>query len=239
MKIPPGWNLPLAFTSRLGESAGRQRAMIDSGHLLLVLHKLPKAGIAAREGVVFWRLDSGEWRASTGAIGLTALKGHIQGYAKAVADLEALFEKAATASDYFVILEEIAPLARASSNMDGALQSAREGLPEAHELISLRDESSDVVRAAELLQIDAKNALDFLIARQNEEQSRLASQSARAGDRLNVITAIFLPLTAISGVFGMNLHSGLEDSSVATFWMIFIMGSVFGLGLGIAVGRKK
>lgn len=239
MKIPPGWDLPVGFASRLGQSAGRQRAMIDGGHLLLVLHKLPKAGVAAREGVLFWRLDSGEWRASTGAVGLTTLRGHVQSYAKAVADLEALFEKAATASDYFVVLEEIAPLARASSNMDAALQAAREGLPDVHELISLRDESSDVVRAAELLQIDARNALDFLIARQNEEQSRLASQSARAGDRLNVITAIFLPLTAISGVFGMNLHSGLENSSAATFWMIFLFGSFFGIVLGLAVGRKK
>jgi Mg2+ and Co2+ transporter CorA len=239
MKLPPGWDLPVAFASRLGQGAGRQRAMVHEGQLLLVLHKLPTPGTAAREGVVFWRMATGEWRASTGVVGLNALRSHIEGYARAVAEMEAQFERATNSTDYFVILEGIAPLARAASNLDNAMQSAREGVPEAHEIITLRDESSDVVRAAELLQIDAKNALDYLIARQNEEQSRLASQSARAGDRLNLITAIFLPLTAISGVFGMNLPSGLENATPALFWLIFFLSGFFGVVLGFAVGRKK
>ncbi|RYG58974.1 hypothetical protein EON80_26265, partial [bacterium] len=152
MKIPPGWDLPVAFASRLGQSAGLQRAMVADGQLLLILHKLPQAGVTAREGVAFWRLDTGEWRASTGAIGLTALRAHLDSYAKAVAELETKFDKAVLAADYFVILENIAPLARAASNLYAALQSARESLPDVHELILLRDDSSDIVRAAELLQ---------------------------------------------------------------------------------------
>ena len=148
-------------------------------------------------------------------------------------------ESAVTASDYFAVLEGIAPLDRATSNLAATLQSAREAFPEAHELISLRDEASDVERAAELLQKGAKNALDFHIARQNEEQSRLAFEAARAGNRLNVIAAIFLPLTAITGVFGMNLPSGLENSPPALFWTVFALATAFGLILSALVSRSK
>lgn len=35
--IPPTWKVPDLFRSRLGESAGRQRAMASEGHLLIVL----------------------------------------------------------------------------------------------------------------------------------------------------------------------------------------------------------
>lgn len=239
MKIPVGWDLPLGIASRLGSSVGRQRVLVDEGHLLLILHRLPTPDSAVREGVYFWRMPGGEWRASTGSVGLTALRGHIETYARAIADLETKHERAANSSDYFAVLEGIAPLDRATSNLASTLQNARDAVPEAHELISLRDEASDIERAAELLQKGAKNALDFHIARQNEEQSRLAFEAARSGNRLNVITAIFLPLAAISGVFGMNLRSGLENASPALFWTIFALATAFGLVLSALLNRSK
>lgn len=238
MRIPPGWDLPPGIAMRLGENAGRQRAIIEEEHLLLVLHKLPEPGSSVREGVYFWRLPTGEWRASTGVVGLTALRGHIENYAKAVAHYETLYQNASNAAEYFEVLEGIAPLHRASSNLHTALQKARDTLPLVHELISFSDDASDVERGAELLQIDAKYALDFHIARQNEEQARLAHEAAQAGNRLNVIAAIFLPFTAITSLFGMNLPSGLSETT-ASFWLVLGFASFFSLMLGIILGRKR
>lgn len=239
MRIPPGWDLPVAIAARLGEHAGRQRAIIEEEHLLLILHKLPQPNSSVREGVYFWRLPTGEWRASTGMVGLIALRGHVESYAKEVAKYEALYHKAQNASEYFAVLEGIAPLHRASANMSVTLQKARETLPSVHELISLRDEASDIERVAELMQIEAKYALDFHIARQSEEQARLAHQAAQSGNRLNIIAAIFLPFTAITSLFGMNVPNGFEGIYPAPFWIILLCASFFSLMLGILLGRKS
>ncbi|HEX9996832.1 MAG TPA: CorA family divalent cation transporter [Abditibacterium sp.] len=178
-------------------------------------------------------------RASTGTVGLTALRGHVETYGRAIAEWETRASNAASARDYFEVLEAIAPLSRATSNLSATLQVARENFPDVHELITLRDEAADLERSAELLQIDAKNALEFHIARQNEAQARFALDAARAGHRLNIIAAITLPLTAVTGVFGMTLPSGLENASPALFWGIFAGGAIFGGLLGVLVSRKS
>ena len=50
MIIPPTWNLPEAIRVRLGQSTyGRQRAIVEEGHLLLVLHKPPGPDDRGRE----------------------------------------------------------------------------------------------------------------------------------------------------------------------------------------------
>lgn len=51
MIIPPTWNLPETIRNRLGASTyGRQRAMLEDGHLLVILHKPPGPDDAKREG---------------------------------------------------------------------------------------------------------------------------------------------------------------------------------------------
>ena len=40
--LPPGWQVPQEFRTRLGASVGCQRPMRADGHLLLVLHAPPK-----------------------------------------------------------------------------------------------------------------------------------------------------------------------------------------------------
>src|SRR5437764_1312400 len=50
LHLPPDWQLPAAFAQRLGDNAGRQRAMSADGHLLLVLHEPPAAGAPERPG---------------------------------------------------------------------------------------------------------------------------------------------------------------------------------------------
>ena len=55
--------------------------------------------------------------------------------------------------------------------------------------------------------------------------------------KLNTVAAVFLPLTAVGGIFGMNLVSGLEASSWA-FWAIFAGGLLVGLVLRGWAGRE-
>ena len=83
----------------------------------------------------------------------------------------------------------------------------------------------------ELLYVDTKNALDYHIAKQAEEEARLSMQSITVANRLNVLAAIFFPLMALSGIFGMNLHSGFEESATGSFWLILLIG----IGLGFVV----
>jgi len=54
-----------------------------------------------------------------------------------------------------------------------------------------------------------------------------------SGHRLNILAAVFLPLTAIAALFGMNLNSGIDGSSTFTFWLV----SVGAIALGSLVRR--
>ena len=67
----PMWDLPDEIKRRFGQrGAGRQRAMVADGHLLLVLHKAPQRGERERKAVFFWRKPDGEWKSSGKGEGL-------------------------------------------------------------------------------------------------------------------------------------------------------------------------
>jgi len=51
--LPPGWQVPQEFRTRLGANVGRQRPMLADGHLLLVLHAPPKPEDQVRVGRFF------------------------------------------------------------------------------------------------------------------------------------------------------------------------------------------
>src|SRR5688500_15921887 len=144
MQLPPGWELPAAIRDRLGERSGKQRAMIEDGHLLLILHKLPRPDVTAREGAFFWRDANGDWKASGGGGGLGALKVHLEAYERAVDTLDTQLDKAQDATALFRVLEAAVPLHRSAKNQHAALQAARDGLPELREIISLRDTAADI-----------------------------------------------------------------------------------------------
>jgi Mg2+ and Co2+ transporter CorA len=229
MQLPPGWELPDSIRVRLGDSAGKQRAMIEEEHLLLILHKTPAPGATtAREAAFFWRDPDGDWKASNGKAGLGALKNHLAEYERAVDELDTQLDKAQDAAALFRVLEAAVPLHRAAKNQHAALQAAREALPTVREIIVLRDAASEIDRHSELLEIDARNAVDYRIARQGEEQNRLSLEMTRAGHRLNFLAALFLPLTAVASVFGMNLPSGLEQSPTWLFWSVLGFGLLLG-----------
>ena len=238
MRLPSGWNLPDDLRLRLSERTGRQRALFEGGQLILVLHKPPKPGQHEREGVIFWRDSEGLWRTSDGGNGVQALKLHVENFEKTVDEWEKAFVRADDAESIFRVLQAVGPLGRAAANMNATLGAAREFLPDALELVALRDIASDVERAGELLYQDAKNALDFSIARQNETQSRLALEAAKSGDRLNLIAAIFLPLSAITSLFAMDIHSGLADTP-QNFYIVAGFAVAVGLFLGVVLGRRR
>lgn len=48
--LPANWQLPEEIRNRIGNRAGRQRAMSYDGHLLLVLHAPPASEETERQG---------------------------------------------------------------------------------------------------------------------------------------------------------------------------------------------
>lgn len=206
---------------------------------MLVLHKLPQPGKRDREAVLFWRKPTGSWECSNRASGLTALKQHLDAYRTETERLGQQYERANIAEDYFTLLEALAPAQRAAQNLRTALQAAREGIPGDRDLIDLRDNAAEIARTLELLYLDTKNALDFKVAKQAEEQAKLSLESLKAAHRLNVLAAIFFPLVTLSCVFGMNLPNGLENSPIISFWLVLLTGIVLGFFVRSWVTRGK
>lgn len=232
MIIPPTWSLPEAIRVRLGQSTfGRQRAIIEDGHLLLVLHKPPGADDRVREGMLFWRTPQGDWHFSRGGSGPGALKRHLQSFAEIEAGLTQDYEQAADLTSLFDLLESATPLARSARGLHQALQTARDAIKQDTFIIEMRDMAYEIERNLDLLLQDAQNALRYRTAREAEEQAHLSKQALQASHRLNILAALFFPLTAIASVFGMNLAHGLDSSSVLIFWIV----SMVSLALGFAM----
>jgi Mg2+ and Co2+ transporter CorA len=211
--------------------------MIEAGHLLLILHELPGPGEQERRARIFWRAPSGEWRATgSKGNGLTALKDHLQVYQKRAQDLDEEIDGATTASELYAVLRSAGPLARAARSMHRALQEAREGI-EHRDLIVLRDVAGDVERSVELLSGDAKNALDYIEAKEAEAQTALARRATDAQHRLNMIAALFLPVTAVGSMLGMNLTSGFEGRSSMVFWLVSAIAVATGFLVRSSVTR--
>ena len=232
MKLPHFWqHLPDEIKARFGRKRpGRQRSMAAEGHLLLILHRAPGADQRDREPVFFWRKPDGAWDAGDRG-GITRLMDHIQEFDAAEAEIAKEYEQATDARDYFVILEKVAPLRHTARNLLNTLQAAREAVPEERNLIDARDWAYEVERALDLLYTDTQNALDFHVAMHSEEETRLSLESIRVANRLNILAAIFLPLTAVAGIFGMNIRSGLEGSPTWAFWLVLACGVLLGIGI--------
>jgi hypothetical protein len=232
MIIPPTWTLPDSIRARLGQTTyGRQRAIVEEGHLLLVLHKPPGPDDESREGVLFWRPPAGEWQCSRSGPGQGSLKRHVQSYAELEAKLVQDYEKATDTSLLFDLVEALTPLSRAARNMHQALQAARDAIKADTFLIEMRDLAYEVDRNFDLLLEDARNAIQYRTAREAEEQGRLSREALAASHRLNTLAALFFPLTAVAGIFGMQLDHGLDPRSPMIFWAIAVVS--VGLGFGM------
>jgi hypothetical protein len=237
--LPPDWQVPARFTERLGDSAGRQRAMAADGHLLLILHEPPTPGATQRAARAFWRDPAGDWLSKGLGDGPQALKRHVAEFAERVEALEAGWQSAGTAADYFELLRALAPLHRTTRNLHAVLQDARELAPDDRDLINLRDRVGEIERTIELLHGDARNGLDFTIAHQAERQAEQSFGMAMAAYRLNVLAAVFFPVVTLGAVFGMHLDNGLRDAATPVhFWGLLAIALLAGVLLARTIARK-
>lgn len=232
MIIPHNWQIPSSIKARVGTNTyGRQRAIIEEGHLLLILHDKPEPDQDERKGSLFWRTPDGQWKSSRGGKSIQGLNDFIQEYLDAHEKLEEAYDAAQSAKDFFAVLETAIPLKRAASHSFEAIQHARESLKDYTDLIEIRDLAYDNERRFDLLVQDARNAVDFKIAVESEEQAELSKEALVASHKLNRIAALFFPLTALASVFGMNMTSGLESKGIELFWAVFAVGVATGFAM--------
>lgn len=224
------WTLPKEITDRLGtESYGPQRVIHEKDHLLVVLHEPPLQQGHLREHAIFLRKPDGAWLYHGNTQGEFAFARLHDQYAKALASLEDRYSKADNAGELFQVMDQLVPLARAAGNMKATLQAAREAVRHDKLLITLRDRAADLARGLDLLLADARLALDYRLARSAEEQTQAAMALNRAQHKLNTIAALTFPLMTVGAVFGMNLHSGVENLGWPMFWLVFAAGLTLGL----------
>lgn len=237
--LPKAWEVPDAIRQRLGHEAGPQRSMLEEGHLLIILHHVPKPDQTDRTPAFFWRNAAGEWRSTEGkGMGPVALNAFLEGWEAKLQALDVEEQKAATAVEYHKLLEALGPILRTTRGLHKALQQAREFVKDDRELIDFRDMAAGLERSAELLLQDAQFGLDFIAAKQSEQQAISAQQMTRTSHRLNVIAALFLPMTAIASVLGMEVSSGLANTR-PHFWLVLFAGCLLGGSLAAWVSRRS
>jgi Mg2+ and Co2+ transporter CorA len=230
--IPHNWDVPKIFRDRFGTRAGRQRVMNADGNLLVVLHDVPDpAEPDVRNARLFWRKPDGSWKSSgSGATNIAALRAHVEAYDAAADALEEKVDKAVKARDWFEVLRVSAPLLRSARNMSKTLQESRELAKDDKELIAVRDAAQEVERAVELIHGHARDGLDFTVARNAEENVESSRHVVESGHRLNLIAAMFLPITALGSLLGMNLVHGLETwQKPYAFWAVAIAAFLLGV----------
>ncbi len=238
--LPSASEIPQAIRVRLGREPGRQRAMLHEGHVLLVTHMLPDPRDVTRKAALFWRKPDGSWKAagdaSGGFGGLTAL---LETYRQRVAALEDRVEVAKRAQDYHAVLHAVSPVLRASRNLHRTLQEGRDMAPVDAPLIAARDAAYEVERTAELVATEAKAGLDFVVAHQAEAQAEHGAHIARSNHRLNLVVALFLPITALGSMLGMNLMHGFERTAGPwLFWTAVVGSFVVGFALRARIDRR-
>jgi hypothetical protein len=237
--IPASWEVPAVFRDRLGSQAGRQRAMISDGHLLLVLHSPPEQDEHDRQGRLFWRHPDGVWKVNCPDSPIKSLHGHLKDYREQIENLEEQEAAAKSADEYFKVISDLLPLHRAARNMHAAVQTARQEIKDAKDIINFRDEAYEIERTSELLHADAKNELDFIVVRRGEKQARASHDMGVSSHRLNVLVAFFFPIATLSSIFGTNLIHGYENIDAPWLFLLMLLtGLLFGLVLTIAITRK-
>ncbi len=205
--------------------------MFHEGHLLLVLHELPAADEVTRDAGFFWRRPDGTWASTTRHANHMAVDAHLGEYEATLNALDEAEERSLTANEYFELMQHLNPLVRATRNLHATLQQAREMVPEDRRIINYRDRSYAIERRAELLAGDARNALDYAIARKSEEHAENSKRMSIASHRLNVMAAFFFPIATLCAIFGVNLRHGLEPDRVDHYWPFVAV-----LGVGLLAG---
>lgn len=231
MAIPDKWDVPASLRERIGKTIGRQRAIQEEDHTLIMVHQAPSAKEKVRKGAYCWINPKGELHFYPEGETFEHL---FAGYRKKLTHLEHEYENADTALKYFTVLEAIIPLHFAAVRMASALQMARDQIPTNRQVLLWRDESFEIQRESEILQVCTKNALDYHQAKSVEDLSEITFQLSKTSHKLNMMATLFVPMMAICGLFGMNVFSGLEhEDRFPLFWIIAAVSILLGIGLNL------
>ncbi|MBC8354099.1 MAG: magnesium transporter CorA family protein [Planctomycetes bacterium] len=234
VSIPSAWEVPSALQRQVSEIAGSQRALVEGGHLLVILHELPTASGGAERNIrMFWRTPDGTWKSDSMGPGINSVHSHLVEYAKRVEQLEQQLARANSSDDYFMLRREASPIRRAAHNMYATLQRACEVCPDDYELASCRNWAGTIERALELVYEEGQHGLEYAMAIQTEAQTQ-------ASHRLNMLAAIFLPIATAAAIFGMNLNSGLEHAYEPwLFWGVLVIGVLIGLSVQACITARS
>lgn len=238
--VPLDWNLPPMLRERLEGKLARQRCLHADGHTVLLLHEPPRIDSEHREQILF-HFDAGRgWANTKNPSGIDELAALVDRYERQLDELEAILHDAISARTCFETLRALNPITRALKNLIGALQVARETLPHDEALCDQVEEAHIQERVAELLLADARNALDFALAEETERHTQVNLELTKAAHRLNLMVALFLPVTALASIFGMNLTSGLEQRNVPyLFWSVLVFGVLLGLAVRTFIDHAR
>lgn len=237
--LPMTWEVPEVFRERLGDKPGRQRVMFEDEHLLLVLHQAPKPDEVARRGRFFWRKPDGSWLSNDLGAGVSALWKHLSEFETELVRLDKLEEDAQSASDYFAVIDAETPISRCVRHLHEVLQEARQLAPKDRELLNVRDRAYELDRRADLLMTDARNGLEFALARRAEQQAEEAHRMSTSAHRLNMLASFFFPIVTLAAILGTNLRHGYEEfSTPLPFLTMLALGLVAGLLLQAYLRRK-
>ncbi len=166
------------------------------------------------------------------------LKRHIQSFAEMETKLAAEFENTGDIKVIFDLVEALAPLARSTRNLQIAVQDAREAIKGDPFIIEMRDLAYDAERNIDLLLEDVRLGIQYRTAREEEKQAKAGQDALRASHRLNVLAALFLPVTALASIFGMNFVHPLDDKNGMHWWLVLAAGVVLGFGVKSWVTAK-
>jgi len=240
MNLPDDWQVPTVFRQRLGTQSGRQRIMEADGHLLVILHGPPTPENVERDGRFFWRSPNGDWRSTIDGKGIDSLTNHLNDFQNAIVRCEKMEDAAEEAREYFDVLRNTTPLQRTSRHLAEVLQDARKACPVDRDLINIRDRAANIERAADLLASDAKNAMDFAIARQAERQAASSQRMSISAHKLNLFVAFFFPVATLCAIFSTTFRSGLEDYPAPWPLLgVLAIGVVLGMVLTIIVNSNR
>lgn len=234
-KLPEHFDVERELLEQFSNRPGHQRCVEGRDELLLVVHEVPQPGVPEREALYFWKRHDGRW-VQQGGVGLSELGELLDRYALAIDGHEEMIDEADTAAEIFAILRHSGPLARSSRNLVLALEQALVADHDNREIRSCRDRARELERAADLLHADARVTLEFWQAERSEEHSRASARLGRIAFRMNLLAGFFMPLMALSGLFGMNVT--IPGFAQPFFWGILLLGMSIGGVLLWLVGRQ-
>lgn len=215
--------------------------MSADGHLLIILHELPRPDGSETNARLYWRKPDGTWRSSaSSATNINAMRAHLEEFVVAIDALEARAARASRAKDWFGVLHEVSLLHRTTLGQAATLQEARDIAKSDRDLISLRDLAQENERAVELLTTHARAGLDYTIAQNAENNAHATEHVVQSQHRLNLIAATFLPISAVGALLGTNLKSGIETwNAPYAFWIVMAAALVLGLIVRVTLPSSK